>query len=238
MNHPPLSATTIETLLDPPWFVVRFLEKYRLLSWSINRPGWVESDTVAWLQVQGSQLPLDVDPRLFLEDKLKMRGDPHAVGLMTARDISAWQQTLIDKKNYWARSFMTLDLGNGSHVGYPPLRRDDDFKPGTINLLTVLSHPLSDAAMLEAVSMATQGRTAALMDLSCQPREAQQLVTGTGTDCIVIASPRASEKHKEVDFVGLHTALGQALGLSVYRVTLKAGQQWMVENDLLCVDCS
>jgi adenosylcobinamide amidohydrolase len=40
-------------------------------------------------------------------------------------------------------------------------------------------------------------------------------VTGTGTDCIVVAAPQTGDP---ANFAGLHTAIGEAVGAAVYRV--------------------
>jgi adenosylcobinamide amidohydrolase len=222
------SFSPLRISLDTPWLLVRFDRPHVLLSWSLNRPGYVVADKVAWLQVGNHDLPCDLDPKLFLEDRLREHDKSDAVAFMTSRDVSSWQETNISHQGVRCRGVMTLDLGNGSHVGFPPEQAVSS-GPGTINLLCQLSEPLNQAAMLEAISILTQGRTAALSELACRPRAASRAVTGTGTDCIVLACPIAESGF---EYAGLHTAIGQALGQCAYQLTEKAARGWQQENGL------
>lgn len=55
-------------------------------------------------------------------------------------------------------------------------------------------------------------------------------VTGTGTDCIVIAAPRGEDR---ASFAGLHTALGEAVGKAVYNATADGVKTWRKDFDAL-----
>jgi hypothetical protein len=48
-------------------------------------------------------------------------------------------------------------------------------------------------------------------------------VTGTGTDCVIVAAPAAGEA---LSGVGMHTAMGEAIGSAVYRATRAGAEQW------------
>ena len=52
------------------------------------------------------------------------------------------------------------------------------------------------------------------------------LVTGTGTDCIVVACPCDGTP---VAWAGLHTALGEAIGAAVYEAVRAGAEQWQRE---------
>jgi adenosylcobinamide amidohydrolase len=75
----------------PPWLLARFRTPQRIVSWSLNRPGFVVAGAVAWLQVKDADLPIGLDPKSFLESRLVDEGLGDAVGLMTARDIRAYE---------------------------------------------------------------------------------------------------------------------------------------------------
>ncbi len=219
---------SLQIELDPPWLIVKFDRPHALLSWSINRPGYVVTDSVAWLQVKNSDLPRNQDPKEFLCNKLQERNLSSAVAFMTSRNISSWQKESVSHAGIECRGIMTLDLGNGSHVGFPGFNVSAK-KVGTINLLCQISEPLSQAAMLEGISILTQGRTAALTELSFTPRAANQPVTGTGTDCIALACPISP---KGAEYAGLHTTIGQLLGSCAYNISKKSAKQWAKENNL------
>jgi len=48
------------------------------------------------------------------------------------------------------------------------------------------------------------------------------IATGTGTDCIAVASPPNA-----LDYAGLHTESGEAIGHAVFDATFEGGRDWM-----------
>jgi adenosylcobinamide amidohydrolase len=96
---------------------------------------------------------------------------------------------------------------------------------GTINLLAHVDRPLSQAALIEAVSIATEARTVAIIDLDW--RQGGKTVTGTGTDCIAVAAPSMDGGD---NFAGLHTDIGAAIGRAVYEAVSQGGALWVEEQ--------
>ena len=80
---------------------------------------------------------------------------------------------------------------------------------GTINLILICSARLTDAAMLEAVMVATEGKAAALQDAAVLSPVSGRLATGTGTDAIAVVS---GEGPQEIAFCGKHVLLGEWIG--------------------------
>lgn len=205
-----------------PWLVATFETEQRMLSWSITHPGFCNNDRVAWLEVRNADLSPNIDAEAYMVsmlDKYRLRG---AVGLMTSRHIEHHHFVERAQGFVKAQCLMTLGLSNGAHVGFPD--GDRSFaQVGTINSLCAVNVPLSDGAMVEASSIATQARTAALMDYYHTHLPDVQAVTGTGTDCIVIACPKDAS---HTMFSGLHTNVGKALGEAVYEATQEACTVW------------
>lgn len=214
---------TLNAELDPPWLVVDLGAPHRCLSWAVHRPGSVVARHVAWLQVRDAELPPGVDPAVLLAGRLAERGLARAVGLLTARTLAAFETAAATVGDVQVQVLMTLGLSNAAHVagGEPPA----PWRPGTINLLARLSQPLAAPALIEAVSIATEARTAALIEAGwCGPHGGSRPVTGTGTDCIVVAVPARTGG---LPHAGLHTPVGQALGRAVYAVTARAAHAWL-----------
>jgi len=206
----------------PPWLVARLPAPFRIAGWALNRPGFARADTVAWLEVRNADLPLGVDPLALIETRLAAAGLGPAVGLMTARDVRRHHHRVSADGPARAEVLLTLGLTNGSVLDpsgrpSPPLGA---VVAGTINLLAVLSEPLDDGAMIEAASVATLARTAALLAEGGQ-------IAGTGTDCVVVACPPSATPHRHA---GLHTAIGRALSAAVFQATRAARQEWEAEN--------
>jgi adenosylcobinamide amidohydrolase len=207
---------------QPPWLIARFADRQRMVSWSLNRPGFVKANTVAWLQVSNGDLPPEIDPLDFFQRRLTAHGLGDAVGLMTARDICRHHRATACAGGTQAEVAMTLGLSNGvtreaiaNGVHSPATAR-----AGTINLLVALSLPLSEGGLLETLSIAAAARTAALLS-------EEYPIVGTGTDCIVVACPDGGAG--EI-FAGLHTDIGTAVARAVYAATLEARQLWISEG--------
>lgn len=178
---------------------MRFTESQNTLGWTLIEPGFAAARDFVWVEVVTSHvLAPDVEPVT-----------------LAARGLSEDMQ---------ATCLTTVDLSNGERVGS---RRTAVRKAaGTINTLVHVSRPLTPEAFFEAISIVTQARTAALIDtdhLRAIHGLAIRGLTGTGTDRIVIAASRDGEA---LPCVGLHTAVGEAIGDAVYRATKAGSEQW------------
>lgn len=205
-----------------PFLVAEFALPQSMLSWSLTRPGFVTARKVAWLYVRNAELPLGVDPVELLEKRMAAAGHAGAVHLMTSRDVDRHHLAVASSGAVTATCLATVGLGNAARVGTPPMGG----RPlGTINLLAHVDRPLTEAGLIEALSIATQARTAAILDLDL--RRDGEPVTGTGTDCIVVAAPC---REGGENFAGLHTDIGAALGRAVQDAVREGGVLWMREN--------
>ncbi len=168
-----------------PWLVARFPRPQSMLSWALARPGFQSATEAAWLEVSEADLPIGLDPHALLARRMAEAGLNGAVAMMTSRDVRRHHLADAASGSVRARCLATVGLANAARVGDPPAAAAAGF--GTINLLVAASIPLTAAALVEALSVAAQARTAAVMELGHRPRGA--LATGTGTDCIVVAAP-------------------------------------------------
>ncbi len=206
-----------------PLLIVEFARDQTLLSWAMTRPGFRVGRRVAWLEVRNDELPAWVDPFAFLEERMEAAGLPDAIALMTSRDIRRHHLTQSVADGVTATCLATVGLSNAVHVAAPRLVRPA--ATGTINLLVHVSQPLSEAAMIETVSIASEARTVALLATDYRPGGSP--ISGTGTDCIVVAAPAEGAAAR---FAGLHTAIGQAVGSCVHAAVTEGAQVWLLER--------
>ena len=216
-DHAPFSIACA-----PPVLIARFAGPRRTLGWSLLHPGFAVVRDVVWLQVRGADLADGVDPKALLRAALEARGLPDALAFMTARDVQKHHLSLRRAEDIEAACLTTVGLSNAERVG---ARRQGGAHPGTINTLVHVSHPLTDGAMVEALSIAAEARTAAIVE-ALRVGEAPT-ATGTGTDCIVVACPCIGEP---TPFAGLHTAVGEAVGGAVYDATREGVELWSSEQ--------
>jgi len=215
--HEPFSIA-----LDPPFLVVSFSARHRILSWSMLRPGLQLAQRVAWLEVRNADLPRDIDPAQVIRARIAAAGLDDAVVLVTSRDIRRYRRAHAVVEDQEANCLTTVGLSNSERVGMR-LHQPPPFA-GTINTLVHVAAPLSDAALIEAISIATEARTTAVVDADVH--RGGLTITGTGTDCIAIAAPLGEH---EASYAGKHTAIGEAIGAAVYRATAEGIADWKTD---------
>lgn len=206
--------------LSPPVMTVAFAEPQRVLSWSMLRPGLQLARRVAWLEVRNADLPPDIDAVEVVRQRVSAADLDDAVILVTSRDIRRHHFAHVGTEGAHARCLTTVGLSNSERVG-TRLHQPPPFA-GTINTLVHIGQPLTDWALIEAVSIATEARTAAVMDAGV--RRSGVAITGTGTDCIAVAAPLGDDA---TQYVGKHTAIGEAIGAAVYRATADGICDWL-----------
>ncbi|WP_051356997.1 adenosylcobinamide amidohydrolase [Azorhizobium doebereinerae] len=223
---PDTHGAMFQITCERPWLVARFTRPQTMVSWSLNRPGFVQAEQVAWLEVGNEELRHAPDPVAWFAARLAARGLADAVGLMTARDVSRYERQSAAVEDVRADCVVTLGLNNGERVGQRVGAHLHPLNAGTINILCAVSEPLTEAALLEAASLVTQARTVALSQVRYRRPGRTEAVTGTGTDCIVVSAPAGSPR---TSFAGMHTAIGEVIGACVLRATLAAAANWCAE---------
>jgi adenosylcobinamide amidohydrolase len=123
-----------------------------------------------------------------------------------------------------AVALVTAGLSNALRVGDTP-------GPlagwGTINIACHVSVPLSAAALIEALAVAVEARTTAVIEAHVRSRRSDHIATGTGTDCTAIMAPDSA--NEPALYAGKHTAIGHVIGEAVLRATAAAIAQWKLE---------
>jgi adenosylcobinamide amidohydrolase len=197
------------------WLEVDLSCPHDTFGWTLIGGGRRQAQSVFWHSVSGADLPLEVDARQLFEDRRKQRaGDSDGVGFLTGCSLAEFVERRCDRGKLSARCIATVGLRNALRIGDPP--SPDCISPHTINILLQTSCALSECASLEALSLVAEARTLAVLEGQIPSGAGRSLATGTGTDCIVVASPLPSNNEPEVAFVGKHTEIGHLIGSCVY----------------------
>ena len=95
------------------------------------------------------------------------------------------------------------------------------YEPGTINIIVAVNQGLTPRAMSRAVITATEGKTAALLDLDVRTSygRGRYRATGTGTDNVMVVEGAGQYT---LDGAGGHTRLGELIGRCVYKAVTEA----------------
>ncbi|MBS9478404.1 adenosylcobinamide amidohydrolase [Ancylobacter radicis] len=205
-----------------PWLTVRFATPHRLVSWAPHRPGFVTAREVAWREVGVGELGPEVDADRWFADELAQAGLADAVGMLTARNVASYVCGTAKVEGVRAGAIVTLGLRNGERIGARRVLAPEG--AGTINILATIDRPLTDAALLEASALVVQARTVALIEAGYRAARMDAAVTGTGTDCVVMAAPATPEGEP---YAGMHTAVGEAVGACVLAAVRQAAADWI-----------
>jgi adenosylcobinamide amidohydrolase len=199
----------------------RFARPHRVLSHAVVRPGLVESDAVAWCQVDDDELAPPVDPAQLLASRLAAAGVPGAIGLLTSADLATSVDVERGVEDLVVRTVATVGLDNARRAGDPW-----DVAPsvGTINVLVRASRPVADAALVEMLAIAVEARAMAVLEGGVASRRSGLAATGTGTDCTVVAAPCGASV---TAYAGKHTALGHLVGATVAAAVGHGVAQWL-----------
>lgn len=211
----------MQVTLSRPWLEFDLGAEMRVLSWSVNRPGFVTARRIIWREVRNDDLSASLDVGDWLDEQLATINASDAVAFLTSRDVTRFTSASAKAGRCTAECVVTLGLSNAERVGHRVIHPAGHW--GTINIAVRVNCGLTRAGLIEAISIATQARTAAVMDLDLMLPTGR--ATGTGTDCIAVAA-----RPGPALYAGLHTDIGEALGAAVYKATLQAGRDWVNEH--------
>jgi len=225
----------IVTLPSARLLVVPLGAPHDVLSWAIVGGGRRVATDVVWREVVRGELGPEVDPPALLRRALADAGLPDAVGLMTARDVRTFEvvEAADSGGALRAHCVATVGLANALAAGDPP-GTPPGVHAGTINICVSLSVPLTDEALLEALALAAEARTAAVLEARLPSPLSGRPASGTGTDCIVIAAPVAAPggayPAARLAYAGKHTRVGSVLGAAVRDAVARGIARWLEEE--------
>ncbi|MEO0772250.1 MAG: adenosylcobinamide amidohydrolase [Pseudomonadota bacterium] len=203
---------------NAPWLEFDLGQPMQVLSWSLNRPGFVTARRILWREVRNADLPEGLDVNAWLQRELTNNGATDAVTLLTSRPLRYVKEAEAEVEGIHAHALATVGFSNAERVGHRVDRSGADF--GTINVALRVNAGLTQAALLETLSIAVEARTTAVIEAG--HKTPMGLTTGTGTDCVAVAAPQG-----DMRYAGLHTAVGEAVGRAAYDAVRAGAVEWM-----------
>jgi adenosylcobinamide hydrolase len=156
---------------------------------------------------QSTQVPALVyeDPARYLGRIARDLGvERQCVGLMTAVSLKHLVRIREEHEGLWVEGFFTVGLTNAVRAGESVVADNRASSPGTINMVLVTNARFPPSAMVGAVQVATESKTAAVLTADIVSWRGLPGATGTGTDAIVIASGHG----RFCSYSGTHTSIG------------------------------
>ncbi|TAJ22141.1 MAG: hypothetical protein EPO64_14520 [Nitrospirae bacterium] len=231
MSRPPASFVT-RFRLTGQTLLIDLGKPRRVLSSAPRGGGFAKARYVVNHQVEANPIALPVaasmpasrsrwrDPARYLGGVGRSLGADHrCVGLMTAVPIKQVVVMREAEGPLWVEGFFTVGVSNAVRAGEPigsPDGKQIPQIPGTINMILVTNARLSTSAMVGAVQVATEGKTAVLLSEGVPSWTGLPGATGTGTDTIVVVCG-AQETGPVLRYSGTHTKIGELIGRLVSR---------------------
>ena len=175
------------------------------------------------------------DPARYLGTlATELGAESPCVGLMTAVPVKQLVGLREESDGIWVECFCTVGVTNAAKAGEPAFFAGSGRRccsAGTINIVLVTNATLSVPAMVGAVQVATESKTAALMDRGVPSRAGHGGATGTGTDTVVVAC--RLRDGPRLHYSGTHTLIGAMIGRLVGRCVqtgLARASRWKSRN--------
>jgi adenosylcobinamide amidohydrolase len=149
--------------------------------------------------------------------------------MATAVEIKDFVRVALSGGGSEINCFATVGCGNALSVGDPATIATEETMPAplhTINMILTVRPGLSDAAMVEAIQIATEGRVRALCEAGVKSSVSNLAATGTGTDCIAIVSLDKGTS----PYCGKHTQLGELIGRAAFTAVTNGLAQAVPSN--------
>ena len=204
--------------LSSDYVHLQFSRPHRVVSSAVLNGGFIDANHILNLKV-----PLTANYNTSPDESLQMFSNRKlwsgvTVGLMTAASMDSFVLRKESINNTEIAIMVTAGLSNARRAGD---KADYINSAGTINIIMYTSGELSPAAMIEAVMIITEAKTAALQELQILSPVSGKTATGTGTDAIVVVSGYGPDKF---EYCGKHLLLGETIGRTVIdavRVSVK-----------------
>lgn len=216
-RSPPRMGTCYRVIRQT--LVVDLGQAKRVLSSAPHRGGLVHARYILNHQVESppteSESANPCDPGRYLNVVAASLGiRERVVGLLTAvpmtRLVALREEDT--RGNLWVECFCTVGVANAVRAGELPSADSQLFRPvGTINIIMVTNAYLTASAMVGAVQVATESKTAVLLERAIRSSVSTAIATGTGTDAVVVACGLRAEG-PVLRYSGTHTELGAMIG--------------------------
>jgi len=179
------------------------------VSSAVYNGGFKKAKAILNVQVHKSygNKRLHKEPETLILDSSKKLGfteDP--IGMITGAKIKNFSLVTQRKDNLVVSVIATAGCNHAESAGE---KIKVKVIGGTVNLIVVIDGNLTESCLINALSTATEAKSAALRALDIRSRYSGDLATGTITDSLVIA---ATNRGSAIKYGGPSSKLGQLIG--------------------------
>jgi adenosylcobinamide amidohydrolase len=225
-----MTTLTKHTSLNhsPNHIHIEFSTPHRVLSSAVLNGGLTQADHIVNMKVAKSVVCTSSPQQTILSYCEDANWNGVTVGMMTAASMDSFRMVKESEQGIDIVVLVTSGLSNPRRVGDRAEHRvmaAESEDVGTINVIVLTSAILTEAAMVEALLIITEAKSAALQDAKVLSPVSNTIATGTGTDSAAIVSGQGPET---VGYCGKHVLFGEMLGRMVTEA-VSASIAWDIE---------
>jgi adenosylcobinamide amidohydrolase len=202
---------------------------HQVVSSAVLNGGMVQANHIVNMKVPKAD-PCTESPELTLSRYCAESGwNGTAVGMMTAASMDSLRMLKKSEQGIDIAALVTCGLSNPRRAGdYAEHRQmvSHENQVGTINIIVITSASLTESALIEALLITTEAKSAALQETGILSRVSNKPATGTGTDSVAVVSGPGPG---DVKYCGKHVLFGELLG-SLVIDAVSSSIQWGVRD--------
>jgi len=202
---------------------------HQVVSSAVLNGGMVQANHIVNMKVPKAD-PCTELPELTLSKYCADSGwNGTAVGMMTAASMDSLRMLKKSEQGIEIAALATSGLSNPRRAGdYAEHRQMASHckQVGTINIIVITSASLTGSALIEALLITTEAKSAALQEAGIMSPVSNKPATGTGTDSVAVVSGPGPG---DIKYCGKHVLFGELLGKSVTHA-VSSSIQWAIEN--------
>jgi len=217
LKRPSFADVTVRK--EPNALIVGFSRPVLTLSWATLNGGFCRADHIVNQQVHAGDAEFIADPESWLRERVRrLNLSGKTVALVTGVAMTSLIEVSVCDGTTEVTCFGTVGCANALAAGdAASFNGAAAACPHTINMILLVRPGLRREAMVEAIEIATEGRVRALYERGVRSSQSPLFATGTGTDCIAVASLTDDAAR----YCGKHTKLGELIGLASYSAVKK-----------------
>ena len=208
---------------------VEFSIPHQVMSSAVLNGGFVYADHIVNLKVPKCLAAPDSPQHTLTQYCDNANWTGNSVGMMTAASMDSFRMAKESVQDIDIVVLVTAGLSNprraGDRAEYRIMAAESK-EIGTINIIMITSAILTGAAMVEALLIITEAKTAALQDAGIMSPISNKIATGTGTDSVAVVSGHGPDT---VNYCGKHVLFGEMLGRMVTD-TVTSSITWDLTN--------
>lgn len=191
---------------------VEFRVPHQVISSAVLNGGLVQASHIVNLQVPKSGTSKEAPEVTLSKYCVDLGWNGTIVGMMTAASMDSFQMAKETVQGIDVVVLVTSGLSNPRRAGDRAEHRKmatQSEEVGTINIVALTSAILTESAMVEALLIVTEAKSAALQEAGIRSPVSNKIATGTGTDSVAVVSGHGP---KTVCYCGKHVLFGEILG--------------------------